>query len=121
MDALKVFEKTNSTDFCRESNFEDLVSYAKKHGWTDESIVEIFTDLSQFVRLNDRYGLIYAEDYEIHSSIFGGIPKHSNFFYLIVIKCGKSIPKWFFEKYVDNEEERKNWGHHVPKKHKIEK
>ena len=98
MDALKVFNE----------------SCYSKHGWTAEMVVNIFTDLSQIVHIDYSHEeFITAHCKKISPNIFGGIPKHSNFFYLIVFRCKKSIPKWFFEKYVDNEDERKYWIKHV--------
>ena len=45
--------------------------------------------------------------------LFGGTPPHSNFFYTIVTLHKREIPIWFYNKYVDSDEERDIWGPHV--------
>ncbi len=125
MNALKVFNTIHYSKytpgmFPKNPTFEKVISYAKKHEWTDEDIVEIFTDLSQIVYFVADYSsysdygvIVTVNGNELHSGLFGGVPKHSNFFYLIVSMCKKAIPEWFFEKYVDNEDERELWIKHV--------
>ena len=120
MDTLKILNKSHYSKYGRNlfpknpaNSFETAVSSAKKHGWTDESIVEIFTDLSQIENYNDYGEFVGIDGHNILPGLFSGVPRHSNFFYLIVVLCKISIPEWFFEKYVDNENERERWIKHV--------
>ncbi len=120
MDALKVLNKSHYSKYGLNlfpknpaNSFETIISYAKEYGWTDESIVEIFTDLSQIENYNDYGEIVAINGKDISLGLFSGVPRHSNFFYLIVVLCKFSIPKWFFEKYVDNEKERERWIKHV--------
>ena len=36
-----------------------------------------------------------------YSGLLGGIPKHDNFYFVLIETYGKKVPRWFFEKYTE--------------------
>lgn len=64
----------------------------------------LITDLLKIIPLQYEGKPFYTK-----KGLFNGKPKHSNVFFLITHMCEKKIPVWFFDKYVDNEEEKIIW------------